>query len=164
MSKLVVQFRPFGLLMVAFALLFAGAANAQIATMATPTPGSTLTGSTVTFTWTAGTNISQYYLYVGSVAGGNDIYGQSQALNTSVTVNNIPTDGRAIFVRLWSLVTGAATDVSIGWHYTDYNYTAFNSSGSCTTPAPAQLTTPSAGSTLLGSTVTFQWSTGSCVT
>src|SRR5579871_354659 len=164
MSKLVVQFRPFGLLMVAFALLFAGAANAQIATMATPTPGSTLTGSTVTFTWNAGTNISQYYLYVGSVQGGNDLYGQNQNLGLTATVSNLPTDGRTLYVRLWSLVNGAATDISIGWHFNDYQYLAQNTSNTCGTPAPAQLTTPAPNSTLPGSTATFQWTGGSCVT
>ena len=35
--------------------------------LTTPTPGSTLTGSTVTFGWTAGTGATAYWLDVGSL-------------------------------------------------------------------------------------------------
>jgi hypothetical protein len=61
--------------------------------------------------------VSQYFLYLGNTAGGNDIYGQSQGTSRSVTVSGIPTDGRTIYVRLWSLL-------STGWQYTDYTYRA----------------------------------------
>jgi serine protease len=87
------------------------------AAISSPTPGSTFSSSSVTFSWTSGTGVSQYFLYVGNSVGGNEIYGQSQGTNRSVTVSGIPTDGRTIYVRLWSLL-------STGWQFTDYTYRA----------------------------------------
>jgi hypothetical protein len=58
-------------------------------------------------------------LYVGTSNGTNDIYGQSQGTSTSGTVSALPTDGRTLYVRLWSY-TGSA------WLYRDYTYTAAN--------------------------------------
>ena len=40
----------------------------------TPAPGATLSGSMVTFSWTAGAGASAYWLVMGSTAGGNDYY------------------------------------------------------------------------------------------
>ena len=40
------------------------------ATMTTPTPGSVLSGATVTFQWTSGTNAFDYSLFVGAEVGG----------------------------------------------------------------------------------------------
>ena len=42
----------------ALALTLTGTALAQIAQMTLPTPGTTLTGASVTFTWTTGTNVA----------------------------------------------------------------------------------------------------------
>ena len=123
----------------------------QLAVLTTPTPGSTFAGSSVNFAWTAGSGVSQYFLYVGSVLGGNDIYGQSQGTSLSTIVSGIPTDGRIIYVRLWSLL-------SSGWQFNDYTYTAYSSSGT-----PAVLTTPTPGSTFAGSSVNFAWTAGSGV-
>lgn len=147
----------------AFASILTGTAQAAIGVMSTPVPGTTLTGASVTFTWAAGTNVQQYYLYVGSVAGGNDLYGQNQSTNLTATVNNLPTDGRTLYVRLWSLVT-VASDIAVGWQFNDYQYLAFNSAGTCGTPSPATMTTPAPGSTLPGATTSFQWTGGACVT
>jgi CHAP domain-containing protein len=119
--------------------------------MTSPTPGSTLPGSSVTFQWSSGSGVSQYYLYVGNSQGANDIYGASQGTNRSVTLN-LPTDGRRLYVRLWSLINSA-------WSYYDYQYTAARLS----TATPAQMTNPTPGITLSGSLVTFQWSAGSGV-
>jgi len=87
------------------------------ASMSSPTPGSTFTSSSVTFSWSSGTGVSQYFLYLGNTVGANDIYGQSQGTNRSVTVSSIPADGRTIYVRLWSLL-------STGWQFNDYTYRA----------------------------------------
>jgi hypothetical protein len=125
------------------------------AVITSPAPGTTLPGMSVTFQWSTGSCVAQYYLYVGSTAGGNDIYGQGQGTNTSGTVSNLPVDGRTLFVRLWSLYSGV-------WHFNDYSYTAYGASG-CSSAAGAIMTSPVPGTTLPGASVTFQWSTGSCV-
>jgi serine protease len=118
--------------------------------LTTPAPGSTLTSSTVTFAWTAGSAaVSQVALYVSKFfAGGSDIYGAYQGASLSSTVSGLPTDGRTVYVRLWWYVDG-------GWRYDDYTYTA------CT--HRAQLTAPTPGSTLTSSTVTFEWTAGTGV-
>jgi len=127
--------------------------TSQPATMISPPNGSTLSGSSVTFQWTTGTAVSEYFLYVGNQPGYNDIYGQSQGTNTSRTVSGIPTDGRTIYVRLWSKIGSS-------WQYRDYTYTAALIG---VTPVPATMISPANGSTLSGSTVTFQWNSGSLI-
>src|SRR5205807_6167401 len=71
------------------------------AVMLNPPPGSTFTSSSVTFQWSAGSATSYWFL-VGSSANGGDIYTSAQLHTLSQTVNNIPTDGRTIYVKLYS--------------------------------------------------------------
>jgi hypothetical protein len=97
---------------------------ATAATMIAPTPGSTLTANPVTFTWTTGCNVAQYYLYVGTTAGANDLYGQSQGTSTTGMVTIQAASGTHLFVRLWSFLNTAASDLTIGWHFNDYQYVA----------------------------------------
>jgi len=85
-----------------------------LAQMVAPTPGSTLTSSTVTFSWTAGTGVSEYWLWVSTVQGDGNVYSQSQGTNLSATVTGVPTTG-TVYVRLWSMVSG-------DWQYIDYTY------------------------------------------
>ncbi len=115
--------------------------------MQTPTPGSTLTANSATFTWTAGAGATAYWLDAGSTPGGNQ-YKQSGNLGNvlTTTVNGLPTDGSMIYVTLYSLVGGQ-------WTGNAYTYTAFNASGGL-----AQITSPTPGSTLSGNVATFAWS------
>jgi hypothetical protein len=85
--------------------------------MISPLPGSTTTGGTATFTWTAGQGVSRYLIYVGTIPGGNNLFALNTFTSTSATVNNLPKDGRTIYVRLYSWI-------NIGWQYTDYIYVA----------------------------------------
>ena len=116
-----------------------------------PTPGSTLISSAVTFQWSSGTGVTNYFLYVGSTVGAYDIYGQSAGLSLSTIVSGIPTDGRTLYVRLWWAIAGT-------WQYTDYTYTA--SGSGVVNPA---MTSPVSGSTLASSSATFQWNGGTGV-
>ena len=88
------------------------------AVMLNPPPGSTFTSSSVTFTWSAG-SATAYFLFVGSSPNGADIYNSGIVTVLSKTVNNIPTDGRTIYVTLGSRVNGS-------WTAKDYTYTAFH--------------------------------------
>ena len=120
-----------------------------LAVMQTPTPGSTLSGSSVTFTWSADTGATAYWLDVGNVAGGNEYYQSGNLGNVfSTTVTTLPTDGSTVYVTLYSLIGGV-------WSGTGYTYTAFN-----VATAGGVLTTPTPGSTLTGSSVTFDWTAG----
>ncbi|WP_231738133.1 FG-GAP-like repeat-containing protein [Terracidiphilus gabretensis] len=113
-----------------------------------PTPGSQLSGSTVTFQWTPLSGVI-YQLAVGTKwPGSEDIYGGGATTATSATISGIPTNGVNVYVMLRSVISGTV--------YTNfYTYTA---AGSLTPPA---LTMPAPGSHLSGSTATFQWSSGS---
>ena len=85
------------------------------AALISPAPGSTIRGGVATFTWTAGNGAQEYFIYVGTSQGANNILGLSTGMNRSLTVYNLPRDGRPLYVRLW-------TRFSTGWGYTDYTY------------------------------------------
>jgi hypothetical protein len=56
------------------------------AQMTTPAPGSTLAATTVQFQWNGGTGVSQFWLHVGTTAGGKDLYNQGQGTGLNATV------------------------------------------------------------------------------
>jgi len=85
--------------------------------MLSPPPGSTFTSSSVTFTWSAG-SATAYFLFVGSSPNAADIYNSGIVTVHSKTVNNIPSDGRTVYVTLGSQVNGS-------WTYKNYTYKAF---------------------------------------
>ena len=87
------------------------------AVMLSPPPGSTFTSSSVTFSWSAG-SATAYFLFVGSSLYGADIYNSGIVTVHSKTLNNIPTDGRTIYVTLGSKVNGS-------WTFNSYTYKAF---------------------------------------
>jgi hypothetical protein len=115
--------------------------------MLEPAAGSTLSGSTVTFRWSAGAGVSSYYLRVGNASGERDIYDADQEQRLSVTVTGIPVDGRTIYVRLMSLIRD-------DWRYEDYTYKAFAQ------PAAAPTVTLSAEPAAIsrGESATLRWS------
>jgi hypothetical protein len=85
------------------------------AVMTRPTNGSTLPPSSVVFRWTAVSGASQYYMYIGTSPGSNNMASASLGTATSVTVSGYPSNGSTIYVRLWTLYSGA-------WQYNDYSY------------------------------------------
>jgi extracellular elastinolytic metalloproteinase len=119
----------------------------------TPLPGTIFSGSNVTFTWTSnGAAVQNWILYVGTSPGASNLYysGTLASTVTTATATGLPTDSRAIHVRLRYLLTGA-------WQQTDYQFTAADLSPSMIAPAP--------GSVLQGSSATFTWtSNGAPVT
>ena len=120
------------------------------AAITSPAPGSTLTGSSATFSWTAGSHVTQYVLHVGtSGVDSSNLFGGA-VTGDSKSVTGIPTTGATLFVRLYSFFAGS-------YQYADYTYTEFS------VPAPATITSPPPGSSLTGSTVTFTWTVGTQV-
>lgn len=85
--------------------------------LTSPPPGSTLRGSTATFSWTAGGGVTAYWLYVGTTLGNGDLYNSNQlsATTLSRTAYYLPTDGRTIYVRLWWYTAS-------GWSYADSSF------------------------------------------
>jgi subtilase family serine protease len=122
--------------------------NSAPPALTSPAPGSTFTGSSVTFTWTPGTGVTDYQLWLGTTGvGSQNLYNSGKTKATSVTVSGLPTYGVTVYARLWSEISGV-------WLFADYTYTE---SG---TPVPPVLTTPAPGSVLSGSSVTFTWTAG----
>src|SRR6185295_5761476 len=87
------------------------------AQMTSPAAGSTLTSSSQTFTWDSGTGVSSYRLDIGNTAGATDVYAGQATTNVSAQVTGLPTDGRTIWARLSSNISGT-------WQFNDYSYTA----------------------------------------
>ncbi len=112
-------------------LVFSFISHAQSAPeIINPTPGSTLSGSTVTFSWLAnGTAVTYWWLYVGSGTGKNDIHNSGLLTRRlSTTVSGLPTDGSQVYVRLWYW-TGK-------WNPVDAQYTAFSNNASSNADCP----------------------------
>jgi hypothetical protein len=119
--------------------------EASLAVLTAPTPGSTIAGTSVTFKWTTGANVTEYDLYLGTTGvGSNNLYQSGHVTTTSATVTNLPSNGATIYARLLSYINGA-------WQYADYIFTE---------SSLAQLRTPAPGSVLTGSDVTFTWTAG----
>jgi hypothetical protein len=119
-----------------------------LAAINSPSPSGVLSGSTETFDWSGGVGPVSYQLLVGTTGVGSDnIFYQANTTATSATVTTLPVNGETVFVRLNQLVDGV-------WKSTDYNYTE---SG---TLVSAAITSPAAGSTLTGTSVTFSWPGG----
>ncbi len=73
--------------------------------IASPPPRSTLTGTSVTFTWAAAAGAVSYWLDVGNSVAQGDI-SAGALTGTSKTVNGLPCDGRTIYVQLWTNFAG----------------------------------------------------------
>ncbi|MCP4349125.1 MAG: hypothetical protein GY795_26900, partial [Desulfobacterales bacterium] len=117
----------------------------SVAEISDPAAGSVLSSTTETFTWN-NSGASQYWLWVGTSAGSNDLDNSDRGTDTSATVSGLPTDGETLYVRLWSKVNGE-------WLYkTDSIYTACNNSS-----AIAEILSPASASTLDSTTETFTW-------
>jgi hypothetical protein len=115
------------------------------AALTSPTPGSKFTGPSATFSWTAVTGATGYVLALGSTGVGSyNLYYSGSQTTTTATAKALPTNGETIYARLSTNLNGA-------WVHADYAYTA-------ATAAQAALTSPTPGSTLTSSSVTFTWS------
>ena len=129
---------------VSLVLLLPSLAAAQVPEFSSPAPGSILSGSTEEFTWSAnGSGADQWWLYVGTIAGGADVYDSGNLGGlTAISVSGIPTDTSTIYARLWYRASGG------GWQFIDASYTA---------TLQVSLLTPAANSTLSGSSQAFTW-------
>jgi hypothetical protein len=130
------------------------AGTSSPATMTSPTSGSTLGTSNVMFTWTAGTGVTDYDLWLGtSGPGSSSLYASGLTTATTATVTTLPAKGATIYARLYSIINGVA-------QYNDYTYTE----AAAATGAPATMISPTLGSTLGTSNVKFTWAMGTGVT
>lgn len=124
--------------------------------LTSPRPGSRLSWSTETFSWSAVPGATQYWMSIGTVPGGSDILDGNQGRNTSVVVGGLPTDGRNVCVRLWFKRGGI-------WHYHDLVYQAAIAVGGTgrgpdRTAVMPWISQPRPDSVLTSESATFGWS------
>ncbi len=115
--------------------------GAEASQITSPSPGTTLSSSPVTFSWTSTSGVQKYWFAIGTTPGGTDIYSQSAGLQIQATVE-IPLNGNPVYAQVWTLMNGVwETEGTI-----QYN-----------TEVVSQITSPEPGSTLNSSPVTFNW-------
>ncbi len=125
--------------------------NTLASVLGSPVPGTTLIGPSATFNWSANSGVAEYILEVGTTGvGSSNIYNSHGTTVNQLTVTGIPTNGETLYVRLYSLISGA-------FQYNDYTYTVAESE----TIKAAAITSPAPGSQFTGTSQTFTWSTGS---
>jgi hypothetical protein len=109
-------------LALAFCGRIGGATTTAASVITSPTPGSTLTSASTTFTWNAALgSVTGYGLNVGTSPGGANLVNIYPLSGTSTTVT-LPTNGATIYVRLWTVFNGTT------YLYNDYTYSAASSS------------------------------------
>lgn len=114
-----------------------------------PANGATLTGTRLNLSWSLGTGVSSYAVWVGSTPGGYDIAAANVGTVTSFWAP-IPGDGGPVYVTLWSLINGAYQGV-------DYWFTCPVADE---TTRPAYIVNPANGTTLASNQPTFTWRAG----
>src|SRR5690349_8314635 len=85
---------------------------AQLVSPSTTVP---LSSSTVQFQWSPGSQVGEYWLWIGTAANTPNVLNQSMGLQTSYTANQLPINGQPLFVTLFSWVGGQ-------WHWYSYQY------------------------------------------
>ena len=107
-----------------------GAPPSAPAQMIDPASGSTLTGSSQIFAWTAGTGVSGYRLDIGTTPGATGIFSSGDSTSLSASVIGLPTTGGTLWSRLSSNISGV-------WQSADYAYTAYLATPPPPTPPPS---------------------------
>jgi len=117
-------------------------ASSCVATITSPTPGSTLTAYTDTFSWTVSSNsgcsgvVTSYWLDAGTTASANFYYqsGNIGNVTTWTTGNNLPPGyggglpppNEEVEMTLWNLIGGVwVASPEVG--YCAYGYTSYPS-------------------------------------
>jgi hypothetical protein len=110
-----------------------------------PKPGSTLDGTIQSFSW-HGTGIDEWWVYIGTRTGENDLYNSGNLGSATVAdVAALPHDGRTIYSRLFYRQAGAA------WRYHDYSYV------STTGKQAINIFSPASGTAISREAQRFNW-------
>lgn len=125
-----------------------------------PSTDDPITESAMTFEWSAGGGVGEYYLGVGTTARAvsrypwGDVWAGSTGLSTAKTVFGIPLNDQPLYARLWWKVNG-------DWNFRDYEFQA----GEPLPPVvvPPEITSPVVGKVIDAETVRFAWSAGTGV-
>ncbi|MEZ5403424.1 MAG: trypsin-like peptidase domain-containing protein [Bryobacteraceae bacterium] len=139
----------YGRLVAGYAALEPWLEDLRSARIAFPRPGATLPADKVDFRWSAGVGAREYRILVGRSLGSSEILDRSTGIATNAAVDNLPRDGRAVYVRL-------LTRLDSGWEAADATFIA----DSGDRVEAATLVSPAANSTITQSRVEFRWTEG----
>lgn len=111
--------------------------------LVTPSPGSTVDSTSVTFTWTD-EEADSYLISVGSTQGGTQ-FGFEYGTDLSKTFDNLPADGSLLHIRIYAAYPGITSP------FKDFTVRAVGAD------TPAVLTAPVDGSALTSTQALFEW-------
>ena len=117
--------------------------------LVSPAPGSTLPAADVVFSWVPnGSRVTGWMLQLGTQRGIYDLFDSGVVAGdvTSMTVTGLPSDGTAIYGRLWCIVGR--------WSALEFEFTASTAGG------PPSILSPVPGTELPGESATFTWTPG----
>ena len=120
--------------------------------MTSPSIGSILPSALPTFTWDPqGTIVDNWLIEIKEGGQNVNLYDSglidSQATSHTVT-QPLPTDGRDLRVRLWTLINST-------WDYMEFPYVS--AEGTNASNGQGVMSSPTPGTTLSGTSVTFDW-------
>jgi alpha-tubulin suppressor-like RCC1 family protein len=123
--------------------------------LTSPADGATVTGSSVTFQWSASSGATNYWLVVQKSSDNSVLINKA--------VGNVTSDAEAGFLNdgtayKWVVAAGN----SAGWGSASTIRTFTN--GTVSVPAAPSLTSPADGASVSGTSVTFQWAASSGAT
>jgi len=116
-----------------------------------PQSGTTLPSDGVLFTWSAGSGIDAYRLFLESQRGRGDLFASPVQTQTSVLIPTLPADGRTIYMRLCYRIGESWPSSCV-----EGEFKASTVAGDLT----AKISSPSPNSILRSKKVTFHWTDG----
>ena len=107
-----------------------------------PPPGNEVVGSSFKFEWTPKANlVEEWWVYAGLSPGDDSVFNKNMGTARSVTINNLPTDGQNLYVRLFYRIGTV-------WNQRDHLYT---------TRRLPKMSFPTPGTKIRGPRLTFEW-------
>jgi hypothetical protein len=131
-----------------------GCADSPTAALISPAAGTVFNSQTAVFDWSPGTNVTQYWLDVGTSPGVGNIHAAGTTARGAQVVN-LPSNGATLYVGLWSYINGAWQGPA--------NYT-FQACHGCPIETRGLLTSPAPGTVLTSKNVNFSWVPGTGAT
>ena len=109
-----------------------------------PIPWTFLPGETVVFRWNRQSDVSQYYIYVGTQTYSSNVVnsGYISSSASSYEATDLPTDGHPLYVTFWYEINNV-------WYRNSYSYVAFQERPT--------LVSPPNNSKLSDDQITFHW-------
>jgi subtilisin family serine protease len=124
--------------------------------LTSPADGANVSGTSVTFQWSASSGATNYWLVVRKSSDNSVLINKGVGNVTTDTESGFPNDGTAF---TWVVAAGNGA----GWSSAS-TARSFTNGATVTIPAAPSLTSPADGANVSGTSVTFQWAASSGAT